>query len=231
MEYKEDIDKLRHSCSHVMAQAVKTLWPETKVAIGPAVDNGFYYDFDKAAPFTDQDLKLIEKEMQKIIKRKEPFTQKMIARSEAIRMFQESNEPYKIELIEGIPDDELSLYTTGDNQFVDLCKGPHVENTGCIKAFKLLSVAGAYWRGDEKKQMLQRIYGTCFFSKEELKKYLDLLEEAQKRDHRKLGTQLDLFHIYHDEAGAGLVFYHPQGAMLRKIIEDYTKEKHLQQRL
>ena len=228
VEYKTEVDKLRHSCSHVMAQAVKALWPETKVAIGPAVDNGFYYDFDKAEPFTDQDLKLIEKEMQKIIKRKAPFTQKMISRSEAIPMFKESQEPYKAELIEGIPDEEVSLYITGDNEFVDLCKGPHVENAGCIKAFKLLSVAGAYWRGDEKKQMLQRIYGTCFFSKEELKGYLDLLEEAQKRDHRKLGTQLDLFHIYHDEAGAGLVFYHPQGAMLRKIIEDYTREKHLQ---
>ena len=227
MKYKTDLDKLRHSCSHVMAQAVKTLWPDTKVTIGPAIDNGFYYDFDKAEPFTDEDLRKIEKVMRQIIERKPAFRQSTMARDAAIKMFREMGEDYKVELIEGLPDPEVSIFNTGD-EWLDLCKGPHVSDAGQIKAFKLLSVAGAYWRGNENNRMLQRIYGTAFFKPEELKKFLTVLEEARNRDHRKLGTQLDLFHIYHETAGAGLVFYHPDGAMLRKIIEDYVREKHIQ---
>jgi len=226
MEYKTDLDKLRHSCSHVMAQAVKEIWPEAKVTIGPAIENGFYYDFDKHEPFTDQDLKKIEKRMRRIIERKPTFKQSFMPRADALKLFEEQGETFKIELIEGIPDEQVSIYKTGDG-FLDLCKGPHVDNAGQIKAFKLLSVAGAYWRGDERKARLQRIYGTCFFTQEELDKYLELLDEAQKRDHRKLGVQLDLFNFYHETAGAGLVFYHPPGAMLRKIIEDYVREQHI----
>jgi len=226
MVNKDYLQTLRHSCAHVMAQAVKGLWPEVKVAIGPAIETGFYYDFDKAEPFTDKDLKQIEKEMRRIIARNQAFVQTMMPRDEAIAFFEKANEPYKVELIRGLADAQVSIYKTGED-FADLCKGPHINHTGEIKAFKLLSVAGAYWRGDEKQPMLQRIYGTSFESQEELDAHLKMLEEAEKRDHRKLGTQLDLFHIYHDEAGAGLVFYHPQGAMLRKLIEDYAKNKHL----
>jgi threonyl-tRNA synthetase len=213
-----------------MAQAVKKIWPETKVAIGPAIEDGFYYDFDKAEPFSDKDLKVIQKEMRKIINKKPAFKKNMLPRAEALAFFEKQGETYKMELIQDLPDETLSTYQVGDDGFVDLCKGPHVDNAGEIgvKAFKLLSVAGAYWRGDEKRPMLQRIYGTCFKTEEQLKAHLHMLQEAEKRDHRKLGTQLDLFHIYHDEAGAGLVFYHPQGALLKKIIEDYTKEKHLE---
>jgi len=226
MEYKTDLDKLRHSCSHVMAQAVKELWPETLVTIGPAIENGFYYDFDKKEPFTDQDLKKIEKRMRKIIERKPAFKQSSMPRDEARAFFEKQGETYKVELIDGIPDEEVSIFHTGD-EWLDLCKGPHVDDAGKIKAFKLLSVAGAYWRGDERKPMLQRIYGTAFFKKDDLEVYLKQLEEADKRDHRKLGKQLDLFSFYHETAGAGLVFYHPAGAMLRKIIEDYVYEEHL----
>lgn len=226
MEYKTDIDKLRHSCSHVMAQAVKELWPEVQVTIGPAVENGFYYDFDKKEPFTDLDLKKIEKRMRKIIERKPAFKQSFMPRDEARKFFEKQGETYKVELIDGIPDEEMSIFHTGDEWF-DLCKGPHVDNAGKIKAFKLLSVAGAYWRGDERKPMLQRIYGTAFFEKDDLESFLKQLEEAEKRDHRKLGAQLDLFSFYHEMAGAGLVFYHPNGAMLRMIIEDYVRAEHL----
>ncbi len=226
MDYSRDIDKLRHSCSHIMAQAVKELWPEIKVTIGPAIENGFYYDFDKKEPFTDDDLMKITKKMRQIIERKPAFTQSMMDRNEAIKMFSEMGETYKVELINGIPDEKVSIYKTGNDWF-DLCKGPHVSDAGQIKGFKLLSVAGAYWRGDESKPMLQRIYGTAFFSQKELDDYLKMLEEAQKRDHRKIATQLDLFHIYHETAGAGLIFYHPPGAMLRKVMEDYIKTKHL----
>jgi len=226
MQYKTDLDKLRHSCSHIMAQAVQELWPDTQVTIGPAIENGFYYDFDKKETFTDEDLKTIEKRMQEIIKRKPAFKLSMMPRDKAIKFFEEKGEKFKIELIEGIKDKEISFCYTGD-EWVDLCKGPHIDNAGEIKAFKLLSVAGAYWRGNERNPMLQRIYGTAFFSKDELKSYLKLLEEAEKRDHRKLGAQLDLFSFYHETAGAGLVFYHPNGAMLRKIIEDYVRAEHL----
>ena len=209
-----------------MAQAVKELWPETRVTIGPAIENGFYYDFDRKDPFTPEDLKKIEKAMRRIIERKPSFNQSFMPKPEAIKLFNGMDEVYKVELINGIEDEKVSIYKTGEEWF-DLCKGPHVDNAGQIKAFKLLSVAGAYWHGDETKPMLQRIYGTCFFSQKELDDYLKLLEEAQKRDHRKLGAQLDLFSVYHETAGAGLIFYHPDGAMLRKTIEDYLREQHL----
>lgn len=227
MNYSRDIDKLRHSCSHVMAQAVKQIWPQAKVTIGPAIDNGFYYDFENDYKFTEADLGQIEKGMQKIINRNLPITQSFMNKAEARELFHRQGETYKLELIDTIPDENVSLFTTGDGEFVDLCKGPHVASTGEIKAFKLLSLAGAYWRGDENNSMLQRIYGTCFLSKDDLSSYLKMMEEAEKRDHRKLGTELDLFHIYQDEAGAGLVFYHPKGALMRKILEDFTKELHL----
>lgn len=226
MEYKTDIDKLRHTCSHVMAQAVKELWPEVKVTIGPAIENGFYYDFDKKEPFTTEDLKQIEQRMQKIINKNLLMSQSSMDRDEAIQLFKKMKEDYKVELIQGLPDKQVTIFKTGD-EWLDLCKGPHVEKTGLIKGFKLLSVAGAYWRGNEKNPMLQRIYGTAFFTKKELDDYLHMLEEAEKRDHRKLGTQLELFHIYYENAGAGLVFYHPAGAMIRKIIEDYVRAQHL----
>ncbi|HNV23567.1 MAG TPA: threonine--tRNA ligase [Candidatus Omnitrophota bacterium] len=216
-----DLQTIRHSCSHIMAQAVKELWPDVKVAIGPAIDDGFYYDFDKKEPFLDEDLKLIEKAMQKIINKNLPIVQSFMKKAEAIKFFNAQGEKYKVELVENLEDENVSIYTTGDNAFVDLCKGPHVSYTGEIKAFKLLSVAGAYWRGDEKRESLQRIYGTCFATKEELQKYLTVLEEAKKRDHRVLGKQLDLFNFYHETAGGGLVFYHTNGAIVRKIIEDY----------
>lgn len=227
MDYLRDIDKLRHSCSHVLAQAVKELWPEVKVAIGPAIETGYYYDFDKKDPFSDADLAAITKAMQKIINRNLPLVQTSMERKAAVELFRAQGEVYKAELAEGILDEQVSIFTTGAGEFMDLCKGPHVNTTGEIKAFKLLSVAGAYWRGNEKNAMLQRIYGTCFPSKEELAAYLKMLEEADKRDHRKLGTALDLFHIYQEEAGAGLVFYHPKGALMRKILEDFTKDLHL----
>lgn len=227
MDYSKDIDQLRHSCAHVMAQAVKQLWPDVKVAIGPAIENGFYYDFDKKEAFSDQDLIKIEKAMWKIINRNLTIKQSWMKKEEAKEFFLAQGEKYKVELIEQIPDEKVSLFTTGEKEFIDLCKGPHIETTGMIKAFKIQSVAGAYWRGDSKNAMLQRIYGTCFSTKEELEQYLKRLEEAEKRDHRKIATELDLFHIYQEEAGAGLVFYHPKGAMMRKILEDFTKELHL----
>ncbi len=209
-----------------MAQAVKELWPDVKLAIGPAIENGFYYDFDKREPFSTEDLEKIEQRMQRIINQDLPLRQSVLPKNEAIALFKELKEDYKLELIENLPDEKISIYKTGDG-FVDLCKGPHAESTGQIKAFKLLSLAGAYWHGDENNAMLQRIYGTCFASREELAQHLQNLEETQKRDHRKLGTQLDLFNIYHEAAGAGLVFYHPAGAMLRKNIEDYVRAQHM----
>jgi len=226
MDYSRDIDKLRHTASHVMAQAVKELWPDVKVTIGPAIDTGFYYDFEKKEPFTDEDLRKIEKAMHRIVNRNLPMKQSAMKREEAIKLFRSMKEDYKVELIENLPDAEVSIFKTGE-EFLDLCKGPHVPSTGLIKGIKLLSVAGAYWRGDEKRPMLQRIYGTAFFTQKELDDYLKMLEEAAKRDHRKIATQMDLFHIYQETAGAGLIFYHPNGAMLRKVIEDYVREQHL----
>ncbi|MDD4939268.1 MAG: threonine--tRNA ligase [Candidatus Omnitrophica bacterium] len=221
-----DIDILRHSCSHIMAEAVKELWPETKLGIGPSIEDGFYYDFDKKEPLTDEDLAEIEKKMSQIIAKDEPFTREELPKDKALKLFEGLREDYKVSLIREIADANVSVYRTGKG-FTDLCRGPHIESTGKIKAFKLLSVAGAYWHGIETNPMLQRIYGTCFETKKELEEYLRNLEEAKLRDHRKLGPQLEYFDIYHEEAGAGLVFYHPKGALLRKIIEDYEKEEHL----
>ena len=221
-----DLDTLRHSCSHVMAEAVKELYPEVRLGIGPAIEDGFYYDFDKNGPFTDEDLARIEEKMRQIIQKNEPFIREELPKKEALELFKKLKEDYKVELIENLADGSISIYKTGTD-FLDLCRGPHVERTGQIKAFKLLSIAGAYWHGIETNPMLQRIYGTCFEKKEELEAYLKNLEEAKTRDHRKLGPGLEFFDIYHEEAGAGLVFYHPKGALLRKIIEDYEKEDHL----
>lgn len=221
-----DLDTLRHSCSHVMAQAVKELWPEVKLGIGPSIEDGFYYDFDKKEPFSDVDLGEIEQKMLEIIKKDEPFIREELPKKEAESLFKKSKEDFKVDLIKEITDDKVSIYKTG-NGFIDLCRGPHIESTGSIKAFKLLSVAGAYWHGIETNPMLQRIYGTCFETQKELGEYLKNLEEAKKRDHRKLGPALGYFDIYYDEAGAGLVFYHPKGAVLRRIIEDYEKDEHL----
>jgi threonyl-tRNA synthetase len=206
-----------------MAHAVKRLFPEAKLAIGPAIEEGFYYDFDIDKPFTPEDLASIEKEMKAIIKKNYPFVKKTISREDALKMFKEKGEIYKVELLEEITDSEVSLYEDGD--FVDLCRGPHIESTGQIKAFKLLSVAGAYWRGNEKNKMLQRIYGTSFTDPEELKKYLSFLEEVKKRDHRKLGKDLDLFSTT-DEIGAGLIIWHPYGALIRRTIEDFWLNEH-----
>ncbi|MFA5275547.1 MAG: threonine--tRNA ligase [Candidatus Omnitrophota bacterium] len=222
-----DLNTLRHSCSHVLAQAVKELWPEAKLGIGPAIEDGFYYDFDKKEPFSDDDLASIEKKIREIIKKNEPFIREELSRTDALSLFKKINEPYKQELIKALADTEtISVYKTG-NSFIDLCRGPHIKSTGEIKALRLLSVAGAYWHGIETNPMLQRIYGTCFETQKELDEHLKNLEEAKKRDHRKLGPQLEFFDIYHDIAGAGLVFYHPKGALLRKIVEDYEKEEHL----
>jgi threonyl-tRNA synthetase len=221
-----DLDILRHSCSHIMAEAVKELWPQVKLGIGPSIEDGFYYDFDKKEPFTDADLVNIAKKMQEIIKKDEPFIREELSKKDALALFKNLKEDYKAELIQDIPDAMVSIYKTGKG-FTDLCRGPHLESTGKIKAFKLLSVAGAYWHGIETNPMLQRIYGTCFATQKELEEYLKNLEEAKKRDHRKLGPALGFFDIYHEEAGAGLVFYHPKGAILRTIIEDYEKKEHL----
>ncbi len=221
-----DLDTIRHSCSHIMAQAVKELWPEVKLGIGPSIEDGFYYDFDKKEPFTDDDLAMIEEKMRQIIKKDSPFIREESSKETASSLFKKLKEDFKLELINGLPDEKITIYKTG-NEFTDLCRGPHVESTGKIKAFKLLSVAGAYWHGIETNPMLQRIYGTCFETQKELDEYLKNLEEAKARDHRKLGPGLEFFDIYHEEAGAGLVFYHPKGAVLRKIIEDYEKAEHL----
>ncbi|MFH1247641.1 MAG: threonine--tRNA ligase [Candidatus Omnitrophota bacterium] len=220
-----DIEVLRHSCSHIMAKAVKELWPETKLGIGPSIEDGFYYDFDKKEPFAEGDLARIEERMREIIKKDEFFKREELSKLDAGELFSRLHEDYKLELIKVIPDALVSIYRTGDS-FTDLCRGPHVESTGKIKAFKLLSVAGAYWHGLETNPMLQRIYGTCFETQEEVDEYLKNLEEAKKRDHRKLGPSLELFDIYQEEAGSGLVFYHPKGAVLRRIIEDYEKSEH-----
>ncbi|HEX8948414.1 MAG TPA: threonine--tRNA ligase [Dissulfurispiraceae bacterium] len=220
---KEGKEIYRHSTSHIMAHAVKELFPGVKLAIGPATEEGFYYDFDRDEPFTPEDLAKIEKRMKEIIKGNTPFVRKTIPKSEAIGLFRNAGEDYKVRLLEDIPDDTVSLYE--ENGFVDLCRGPHLPKTGKVRAFKLLSVAGAYWRGDEKNKMLQRIYGTAYETKEELKAYLDFLEEVRKRDHRKLGRELDLFSISED-VGPGLILWHPNGAIIRKTIEDFWREEH-----
>jgi len=220
----EGMETLRHSTSHVMAQAVKSLFPEAKITIGPAIKDGFYYDFDLDHHFSPEDFPRIEEKMREIIAEDLPLVRRIMGREEAIRYFQDRGEVYKAELISELPDATVSLYQQGE--FVDLCRGPHLSSTGQIPAFKLTSLAGAYWRGDERNKMLQRIYGTAFPTKEALEKHLHLLEEAKRRDHRKLGRELDLFSIS-DEAGAGLVIYHPKGALLRMLLEDFEKREHL----
>ena len=219
----EDLHKLRHSAAHVTAQAVKRLWPKTRLAIGPPIDEGFYYDIDPETPLTEEDLPKIEAEIEKIIKQDFPFVRSEMTKPEAENYFGQRGERFKQEIIQGIPDASVSLYTDGD--FVDLCEGPHVGRTGEIKAIKLTSVAGAYWRGSEKNPMLTRIYGTAFFDKKTLDEFLKTREEAKKRDHRKLGVALKLFSIF-EEAGAGFVFYQPRGATLRHLIEDYSRKQH-----
>ncbi len=221
---KEGKEIYRHTTSHIMAHAVKELFPDVKFAIGPCTEEGFYYDLDSAHHFASEDLEKIEKKMKEIIKRNNPLVRSEIPRAEAIDFFREMDEPYKIELLQDIPAATVSLYEEGG--FVDLCRGPHLPRTGRVKAFKLLSIAGAYWRGNEKNKMLQRIYGTAFDTKDELKAYLDFLEEVKKRDHRKLGKELDLFSIS-DEIGPGLILWHPNGAIIRKTIEDFWREEHL----
>lgn len=207
-----------------MAHAVKDLFPDVKLAIGPATDEGFYYDIDRDVPFTPGDLEKIEKRMKEIIKKNNPFVRKDISKTEAIELFKKMGEDYKVELLQEIEDDFVSVYE--EDGFIDLCRGPHLAKTGMIKAFKLLSIAGAYWRGDEKNKMLQRIYGTAFDNKEDLNAYLNFLEEVKKRDHRKLGKELDLFSLS-DEIGPGLILWHPNGAIIRKTIEDFWRNEHL----
>jgi threonyl-tRNA synthetase len=222
----EDHNKLeimRHSASHVMAEAVMSLFPETKFGIGPPTDDGFYYDFDLPRPLTPEDLPAIEAKMREIVAADLPFTKEEADKDRARQVF--AAQSYKLELINDLPDSEiLTIYRQGF--FVDLCRGPHLSSTGRVGPFKLLSIAGAYWRGDEHRPMLQRIYGTAFESQESLDEYLHKLEEAERRDHRKLGKELELFSI-HEEAGPGLVLWHPKGAMVRKVIEDFWKEEHL----
>ncbi len=220
----ENLDTLRHSCSHVMAQAVKRLYPDVKLAIGPFITDGFYYDFDKAEPFVPEDLDKIAREMDKIIKEDLKFKQYDKKKDDAVRFLKEKGEKYKLEIIKELPGDTVSFYE--QDSFVDLCSGPHVESTGEIKWFKLTSIAGSYWRGDEKRERLQRIYGTAFYNKKELDEYLHMLDEAKKRDHRKLGKELDLYSV-HEEAGAGLIYWHPKGSIIRKEIEDFWKDEHL----
>lgn len=216
-------DTLRHSASHIMAQAIKRLWPDAQLAIGPAIENGFYYDIDMEHVLVPEDLAKIEAEMNKIVKANFPIEKEVISRDESLKFFKEKHENYKVELIEDLPADaEISTYRQGE--FVDLCAGPHVASTGKVKAFKLQSLAGAYWRGDEKNKMLQRIYGTAFEKKEELEEYLHLLEEAARRDHRKLGKELGLFVL--KEQGPGFPFFLPKGMALRNELENFWREVH-----
>lgn len=220
-EDKEGLFTLRHTASHVMAQAIQHLFPGTKFAIGPAIDDGFYYDLDSAHVFSQEDFAAIEKEMAKIAKENIPLVKKVVSRNEALKFFQDKGQDYKVMLINDLPEDaEISMYEQGD--FTDLCAGPHMRSTGKVKVFKIMTVAGAYWRGDSKNKMLQRIYATAFFKKEDLDHYLFIRSEAEKRDHRKLGKQLDLF-SFHDE-GPGFPFFHPKGMALRNMLMDYERE-------
>ena len=228
MTLEDKLLRLRHSTAHVMAEAVLEMFPNAHIAIGPPIDNGFYYDFDLPRNLVPEDLGEIETRMKEIIRGNHDFTRKVISRQEAWKLF--SDQPYKQELIEDLDEsEELSVYQ--HSTFIDLCRGPHIENTKQInpEAFKLLSIAGAYWRGDEKRAMLQRIYGTVWQSPKELRTHLHKLEELEKRDHRKLGRELDLFST-HEEAGAGLIYWHPKGARIRSIIEDFWRKEHFQNR-
>lgn len=221
----DPLEKARHSCAHVMASAVQSLFPGTKVTIGPVIEEGFFYDFAAEKPFTPEDLAKIEEKMREIVGKNLPFQRKALSRDEAVALFRDKGENFKVEIISGLPaSEEITVFQHGD--WVDLCKGPHVANTGDIKAFKLLSVAGAYWRGDENRERLQRIYGTAFLDQKALDEYLNRLKEAEARDHRKLGKELDLFSTL-EEDGAGLILWHPKGARVRKAIEDYWREAHV----
>ncbi len=219
----EGLEILRHSTSHIMAAAVKELFDGVKVTIGPAIEEGFYYDFDYSRGFTPEDLAAVEKKMREIIQQDVPFLRREVDRKEAIEIFQKMGETYKVELIEEIEDERVSLYESGG--FLDLCRGPHLTSSRKIEAFKLLRSSGAYWRGDERNKQLQRIYGTAFYSQEELESYLKRLEEAKSRDHRVLGKRLDLFST-HELAGAGLVYWHPKGALIREVIENFWRKEH-----
>ncbi|HIN20861.1 MAG TPA: threonine--tRNA ligase [Rhodospirillales bacterium] len=220
---EDTLELLRHDCAHVMAEAVKELFPGTQVTIGPNIENGFYYDFARDEPFVPEDLEKIEARMHEIVKRDEPVTREVWDRAEAIKFFKDKGEHYKAEIIEEIPgDEEVSLYRQGD--FIDLCRGPHLPSTGKLgKAFKLTKLAGAYWRGDSKNEMLQRIYGTCWAEKKQLKAYLHMLEEAEKRDHRRLGREMSLFHL--QDVAAGAVFWHPKGWTLYRTLRSYMRER------
>jgi len=220
-EKEERLETMRHSASHVMAEAVLSMFPDAKFGIGPAIENGFYYDFDLPRPLSPDDLPVIESKMQAIIASDIPFIRKEVTREEAKQVF--AAQPYKLELIDELSDEKVSLYRQGS--FLDMCRGPHVKSSGEIKTFKLLNIAGAYWHGDEHRPMLQRIYGVAFDTDEALAEHLKRLEEAAKRDHRKLGRELDLFSIQ-DEFGPGLVLWHPKGAVIRRVIEDFWKEEH-----
>ncbi|GHT36571.1 threonine--tRNA ligase [Endomicrobiia bacterium] len=225
MRERKELDVLRHSAAHIMAAAVTELFPGTKVAIGPCIEDGFYYDFDRTGHFTPDDLIKIEGKMREIIKEDHLFVHSSMPKDEAVKEFQSKGEKYKAEIASQISDDKVSIYKSGN--FIDLCKGPHVHSTGKLKYFKLLSVAGAYWRGDSSKEQLQRIYGTAFLAEQDLENYLTKVEESQKRDHRKLGKDLDLFSV-NEAIGGGLVLWHPKGAILRNIIETYWKNFHIE---
>ncbi len=222
-EDEEGKEVYRHTASHVMAHAVMELFPRGKLAIGPATSDGFYYDFDLPRSLTTEDLAQIEERMRDIVKRALPLRRERWRREEALQLFRELGQPYKVELLEDMEEEEVTVHRQGD--FVDLCRGPHLPSTGRLRHFKLLSLAGAYWRGDESRPMLQRVYGTAFESQEELDEFLHFREEAERRDHRRLGKELDLF-SFHEEAGPGVVFYHPKGAVLRGVIEDFLKDEH-----
>jgi len=218
---EDGLEIIRHSCAHLMANAVQNLFPEAQVTIGPVIENGFYYDFAYERPFTPEDLQAIEKEMQRLVKENVPVERSVMSRPEAVALFEDMGEKYKVEIIESIPGDEaLSFYKQGE--FIDLCRGPHVPATGAIKSFKLMSVAGAYWRGDSSNEMLQRIYGTAWNDKKDLKNYLHMLEEAERRDHRKVGKRLELFHF--QEEAPGMVFWHPKGWEIYQIIRGYMHQ-------
>jgi len=223
LDSPEGLTIMRHSAAHIMAEAVRNLFPGARVAIGPAIENGFYYDFEVPEPFTPEDLEKIEGRMRELVVQDQPFGRDEKPREQAIETFKAQGEIYKVELLEEIPQETVSLYRQGN--FIDLCRGPHLPSTGYLKAFKLTTSSGAYWRGDERRPMLQRIYGTAFPSPQELKQHLEFLEEAKRRDHRRLGRELGLFSI-EEEAGAGLVIYHPKGAILRSIIEDFECREH-----
>ena len=216
------LERVRHSASHVMAEAVQSMFPDAKFGIGPSIEDGFYYDFDLPRSLTPEDLPQLEAAMRNIIEADVPFIEEQVDKEEARRIF--ADQPYKLELIDDIDEDRLGVYRQGS--FTDLCRGPHVESTGEIRAFKLLSIAGAYWRGDERRPMLQRIYGVAFDSQEELDRHLEMIAEAARRDHRRLGVDLDLF-SFHEEAGPGLAHWHPKGALVRRIIEDFWVQEHL----